>query len=299
MNRLNYEIFFIENETSFVNGTALHIRKFLDKYGFNTKITQKKGKDLNITEINDSIDLIILDLNLNNSIQGSDLIPKIRDNKIVADILFYSDDLTKYDEKLKTLGNLDGVYFFRGRKGLTQKIISLIHKSIKKHQTVSNLRGLVISEAIDLEAKMSKIIIKFFGLLDHPREDLFFEKILDPEVFMLGKKAGLINSICKKLKEELSKKTEGAKKGEKEKEKKLIIDINKIHDTCSKAEDEIVKIRNVLSHVQPSKDNPNVLITKVKGYETIEINEDWCIKTRKNLLKHSENLDNLMNKIYV
>ena len=249
-------------------------------------------------KINPSTDLILLDLNLNKLLQGSDLIPRIRNHNILSDILFYSDDINHYNSKLKTLGNLDGVYFYRGRKNILTKIKKLILKSIKKHQTVTNLRGLVISEAIDLEEKMSKIIIKFFGLLNHPREALFFEKILDPEVFMLGKKSRLMNSICSQLKSELTKKICGFKKGEKEEEKSLLKIIGQIHDECKKIDDEVVKIRNILSHVKQSTKNPGILKSTIKKYDKININNDWCIKTRKDLIKHSENLDKLLEKIF-
>jgi hypothetical protein len=298
MNCLNYEILFIENDLKFIGSIELIISHFLSDLGFNLNSSRETGKDFSMEKFDKVFDLILLDLNLYKDILGSDLIQKIRDNENVSDILFYSDDLTNFDNQLKTLGNVDGVYFCRGRKYLLPKIKKLILKSIKKQQEVSNLRGLVISEAIDLEAKMSKIIIKFFGLLNHPREGLFYEKILDPEVFMLGRKSNLMNSICGELKSDLAKQIIGSKKGEKEKEKKILEEVNAVHTECKNISKEIVDIRNVLSHVKESDANPKILKSILPQYKEVIIDDLWCINTRKNLIKHSKNLDILLDKIF-
>jgi hypothetical protein len=298
MNNLNYEILFIEDNDDVVRSTSLLIKRFLDELGFKSNIYHKKGKEFDANKIKDSIDLILLDLNLKDKILGSELIIKIRENHNISDILFYSDDLINYDKQLKMLGNVDGVFFCRGRKNMFPKLKKLIIKSIKKHQTVSNLRGLVISEAIDLESKMSKIIIKFFGLLSHPREDLFYEKILDPEIFMLGKKSMLMGSICKQIKKELTNKIGQNTEGNIEKIKQILEAINKIHDECKKIDDEVLKVRNILSHVEQSKENPAILTSVLPKYKTITINHDWCVKTRKDLMKHSTNLDKLLEIIF-
>ncbi|OGJ15729.1 hypothetical protein A3K73_04085 [Candidatus Pacearchaeota archaeon RBG_13_36_9] len=298
MSSLDFEILFIEDDEDFVDSINANLTKFLNNLGFIPRVTILRGGDFKAASISETTDLILIDLNLSDNIVGSDLIKDIRECKNVSDIIFYSDALADFDNALKSLGHLEGVYFCRGRKDLLPKIEALIIKSIKRQQEVSNLRGLVISEAIDLEAKMSKIIVKFFGLINHPREGLFYEKILDPEVFMLGKKSDLMGTICKELKSELTLKVMGAKKGEKEEEKKLLEGINKIHDECKNIHSEIVEIRDILSHVKQSDENPKVLKSIIPKYKEVIIDDSWCINARKNLIKHSKNLDDLSKNIF-
>ena len=83
--------------------------------------------------------------------------------------------------------------------------------------------------------------------------------------------------------------------GEKgEEERELLKTIVEIHKECAKIETEVVKIRNILSHVKPSEDDPNVLKSTIKKFGSTKIDNKWCILTRLNLIKHSENLDKLL-----
>jgi DNA-binding response OmpR family regulator len=298
MKNLKYNILFIENDTRFVESTKLHIEPYLEKLGFKLVTVHKLGEDFKADEIEDSTDLILLDLNLNDNIKGSDLIPKIRSNQIMADILFYSGATESFKEQLESMSVVDGVYFCYDRTELNTKIKNLISKSIKKHQTVSNLRGLVISEAIDLEAKMTQVIIKFFGLLGRPREEIFYRRILAPDVLMLGKKSFLIHSICKQLDKELNEELQNCEEDEVLQKQQLIEDIANIYSECKNIKKEIIDIRNILSHVQPMNSNSNTLKSNFPGLETpITIDNDWCIITRKNLIKHADNLDKLLDRI--
>jgi len=70
-----------------------------------------------------------------------------------------------------------------------------------------------------------------------------------------------------------------------------------LYDECIKIDEEVIKIRNVLSHVRESDTEKNTLKSILKAYQTIKITDDWCNQTRKNLRKHSKNLDEILSHV--
>lgn len=239
-----------------------------------------------------------------NSPTGDQLISKIRSNQLITEIIFYSEKKEEFIAALREISQenvfLEGVYYADNREALPAKLKSIIDLTLKKQQDINNIRGLVIAETIFLENKVENSLIKFFGT---DEKGMVFQKILDPQFGIIDtkKKCDLLNRICKVKKQTYSQQHQNVP-AEKLEEKKILQDnidrFQYIYNEIVKLNDEVVNIRNILAHTNPSPEKKNELISTLKkNEERIVINEEWCISTRKNLKKHSENLDLLLNTL--
>lgn len=287
---LKYDILQFEDDSGYIISIKKLLEDYLDDLGFKLQLhVEEDGDKLNKLIENDDWDLILMDYNLKSNTKGDELINRIRNNELYTEIIFYSEDSTFEDEIRSKL--IEGVYFVRGRDKLVEKVMKIINLTLKKSQDVNNMRGLVIAETIDIEAKMEGLILTYFGL-DEEKNNVF-KKILDPafDAISTKKKFDLINKICKERIVSLNKMSEGSPNNK-------LSDIRNLYEEFKKIEDEIINTRNILAHVKESKENKNTLTsTNEKNKTVITVDDDWCRKTRKNILKHSNNLDTLIKHL--
>ncbi len=281
---LKYEILLFEDDSDYVDSIKGLLDDYLDELGFKLVLDVKAdGTHLDELISNDNWNLILMDYNLRSSGKGDELIKQIRSHELYTEIIFYSDS-HDFEDKIRS-DLVDGVYFVRGRSNLIEKVKKVIDVTLKKNQDVNNMRGLVIAETIDIETKMDNLILSYFGSPDDEIRKVF-EKVFEPNFvgFTTSKKYEFINKICKQRKVSLNEKSEN------------VIDLTKLHNEFKKIDDDIIEIRNILAHTVENPDDKYTLISKInKNNLTINVNYDWCIKTRKDIIKHSENLDELLS----
>lgn len=287
---LKYDILQFEDDSDYSDSIKALLEDYLDDLGFKLQLhVEVDGNQLSDLIKNDYWNLILMDYNLKSNTKGDELINRIRDNELYTEIIFYSED-SKFEDEIRSK-LVDGIYFVRGRDKLVEKVMKIINLTLKKSQDVNNMRGLVIAETIDIEAKMEGLILTYFGL-DEEKNNVF-KKILDPafDAISTKKKFDLINKICKERIVSLNKMSEGSPNNK-------LSDIRNLYEEFKKIEDEIINTRNILAHVKESKENKNTLIsTSEKNKTVITVDDDWCRKTRKNILKHSNNLDTLIKHL--
>jgi len=177
---LKYNILWFEDDPLVVNEEiGPEIRAFLDELGFEYVCNHKEdGTDLSNVTNDKKYDLIITDLNLGETF-GNEIIDHIRDSNIFTEILLYSANEAKLSKIIDESDKLiERVSFAVGLRNLPDKIKKIIELSIKKVQDVTNMRGLVIASAIDLEIMMEELIKDFFRLVGNQAEDQKREEVL-------------------------------------------------------------------------------------------------------------------------
>lgn len=304
---LTYKILWFEDSDSVIENLQPLIEDILDDLGFKLSVTVKKGIKDDLSEVleQDDWDLILMDFMLKEDTPtGDQLISRIRNNQLITEIIFYSEKKDEFIAALRGISQesvfLEGVFYADNREALPAKLKTIIDLTLKKQQDINNIRGLVIAQTICLENKVENSLIKFFGTDEKGK---VFEKILDPQFGVLDtkKKCDLLNKVCKIKKQTFDKKIQETPKEDIETRKKIqesIDRLNLIYEEVVKLYDEVIKIRNILAHTNPSPDKKNVLISTLgKNGEEIEVNDEWCLLTRKNLSKHSENLDQLFSTL--
>ena len=196
----------------------------------------------------------------------------------MTEIVFYSQDPEVYD-KCK---DVEGVFPCE-RDGAQAEIISVIEKFLDRNKTISVMRGVIISEAIDLENKITDIILAMFD----DKSELFRLKILNKPILDFSKKYFFVQSVLKdKLKAERLK-DDGGDLG-------LIQKMVDVEAILKGMRAEIIDQRNILAHSSKTfEDGVLVLTPLVKGNPSIKFNDEWKNVVRENIRKHTRNIAEL------
>jgi CheY-like chemotaxis protein len=286
--KINYNILWIDDTPTWVRSIEGSLKEHFDEMGYRLSITQEKnGAKIEEAIRNPELDLIIIDYQLP-KITGKDLIETIRKRHVLVEIVFYSQEGNPKD-KFNTPP--DGVYF-TSREDAEERITKVIDLTLKKALDINNVRGLVIAETIDLEAKLGEVLVRCFG--DYG--DLFRERLLHPEsgLFDFGKKDKLLQGILKDKITELNKKVAEGKGGEQA--KKALAALKELKEVYKVFPDEVIHPRNTMAHVEKEWDENGkcILKSRVKAHAAICVDHEWCTKARKDLIKHMDNLEKIL-----
>lgn len=301
--RLKYTILWIENELETVQLKSPQIKKHLDDLCFDLEIIPKEDDaDLIKLLTSNDVNLILVDYNLQEKKRtqkadaaakktGDEIIDAIRRNRLYNEVVFYS--AGPFRDRIRA--QLEGVYY-SNLEGLPMKAISIIDLTLKKNQDINNIRGMFIAETIDLENKLEDLINAFFG--SDSEKKTVCEHLISPEfrVFEFSDKYKLMNIICKERTKSLAAQLTTLKDGDKrECAKKEMIMLERISSELAKIDKEIIFYRNILAHT--SESNGNMLISYINKDKPITVNDEFCLSIRKNIKKHSENLDTVIKHL--
>jgi CheY-like chemotaxis protein len=332
--KMKYKILWFEDDQEYFDEDLQpEIKAFVESKGFIYECVHRKtGAELDNLLTNVTYDLIISDLNLGADETGEKLIDYIRDDKrVLTEVLLYSANEDALKKIVDNKGWIERASFSIGLKNLPAKLRSLIQLSIRKVEDVNNLRGLVIAETIELEKKIEYVLLKFFEATEeqvktevkeelrktiydkkkekHGRDLAVIESIklkdvkdlIDQDILTANNTYETVQSILNtQLKVVNAKLNSGGLKADEKttlnQRKKHLDDVKKELINFKK---EIIDIRNILSHVEEGIDeegNP-FLKSLIKGMQPIKFDEQKYIEVRQNLLKHSENLDLILEHI--
>lgn len=276
---LKYKALWIDDTPESAEPKIEGIQDFLEEEGFVFEhILKDNTKGIEIHLNDPDLDIIITDFNLT-GITAYDLIAKIRKQHRYIELVLYSENPPSDFETV--LKSFQGIYGCT-RRDVEDVIKDVIRNSIKRTQGINNMRGIVISEAIDIENQIEEIAISYFA----EKGDII-QKAFERNNFDFGKKVMLLGSIAKKISSDPT--IEQTKFQQ-------IADLVKV--LCR----DVVWTRNVLSHVKHSidKNGQSILTSNIKspdGDKTITLNAEWYKETRKKLKRHSENLKTFANLI--
>jgi len=290
-----YKILWFEDSTDFVESLIDLIKEHVESMGFKFSYDVKPDdKELN-EELLKKVDpdLIIVDYGLGSGTKGDVVVEKIRAIEPYADVIFYSGKIEDYIDKISR--KIDGV-FFTIRSDLSEKTRKLINRSIRKQQEPNNMRGVIIAEAVDIEEKMEKLILIALGP-DAERKNVIM-KIVDPEwqVLTFQNKFDLVNKICKERINALLKSKNSANPTKKVEIDAIISEIKQRKEAFLDAQGEVIEMRNIMAHAAEDQ-NTGCLVSYVRKNNPITVDDDFCKKTRKDLQKHSKNLDEIIRLI--
>ena len=147
------------------------------------------------------------------------------------------------------------------------------------------MRGIIISEAIDLENKLTDIILAMF----EDKAELFRLKILNKPIMDFSKKYFFVQSVLKdKLKAERAQEDGG--------DLHLIQRMVDVEAILKGMRAEIIDQRNILAHASKTfEDGVLVLSPLIKNGSPIKFNDEWKNVVRENIRKHTRNIAELRN----
>ncbi|UKT65059.1 hypothetical protein [Pedobacter mucosus] len=305
--RLSYNILWIENELDWLEPTIEFAKDIINENGFELNVTIKDSEAgivelLKEEEPFKSFDLILVDFNLNMGDRGNLIIENIRSHNIFTDVIFYSQDADATREAIKEHW-LDGIYCSsRNRNEFEHKFEKVFLTTVKKVQSISSIRGLVLSETSQLDNKIEEILMEFLTKKDSD-DILYLKKYIINDLIKTSAKDNYIKSD--KLDENIDSKGllqnrqfDAYKKMRATAKILEILGDDKLitKDLFLKEYgDEVISIRNDLAHANESVEKGVSILKCIKGDRTF--NEQECIIVRKNLLKHFGYLDDIRNAI--
>lgn len=295
--RIEYKILWVEDNKSWFDTMEELCEGFLDDLGFKIEC----NRFVNYNEVEAEIvlnnlkeyDILLVDYSLKGSPNGDEIIKLIRDQKdnpILTDVLFYSNDIQAVRDSIKKY-ELEGVYTSH-RNDVFTKFELVANTTIKKVQEVNTMRGLIMAETSDLDELMSTIIQKLLksditeqienyinGLLDEVTENIKIYLSKDIETKVIN--SGYFNSLKKaKTITKLYKLKGIGQKG-----------FAHLYDT------KVISTRNLFAHVtETEKEGEKVLVSHLTGKEEV-FNEERCIEIRKDLIDFREILENINDEL--
>lgn len=329
---LKYKILWFEDDEDVItHDVGPAIKNYLTNEGFNLDVIHHlNGELLNELIVNKNYDLIVTDLNLGEHETGDILIDHIRDGHVLTEVLLYSANANEINQIVENKGWIERASFCVGLGNLTEKLTSVISLTIKRNQDVNNTRGLVIAETIDLEYKIKKILLDYFmvdaDVLEEQKQillkEIFTKKVsqyesniaeikgldftlvknlIDKEILTASNSFDAIQGILKlNLKKiNIQIQSKGISKEVKADLEKRKEDIMVVKDELNNFREEILKIRNTLAHVKEEigEDGIPYLNSINKDGIPIKFNNEKYIEIRKNLSKHNENLNKIIEHL--
>lgn len=281
--KIEYKILWLEDDISWLRVPKNRIEKEIESYGFLPLINTINDCDLTKMEYND-YDLILVDYNLNcgSENRGNNILTLLRNRKILADAIFYSntDIATLYEkvkqDKISNVSIFDRAVF--NDENIDQ-IYEIITYYLKKDLDLNSMRGIMMSEVAKFDNKIWEILNKIIDVeslipyvrcrtkiqktdFENMSNEVLREKLLSKD----DSTAFLTSSMRSKLLKNLIKKMS---------ENNNIY--NSSYDSLKVFYDEILKERNALAHRE----------------NLMEDDEEKFKLIRKNIIKHKKSFEEL------
>lgn len=279
---LDYKILWIDDHEDFFRNHEDFIKEHIEEKGFEAQIIKHKSLQDYLEHDDNKVeqvkyDLFLVDLNLDNGHTGNEIIEKIRSNKVLTDIIFYSTNLADVRRSVND-NNIEGVFVTsRNQNDFEEKVTDVIDVTIKKVQDVNNLRGLIMAEVAELDRIKERILVQYSTIKsDRSIESYILEKLkksYDDNLKKVESHAEKsITEIIDNLYVDSDKKARAVKK------------INSSFDE-SAYRVSILKKRNSFAHIEEN------IIDGQRMIGDIPFTEDECVKIRKDIREYKSILE--------
>jgi len=306
---LDYKILWIDDREEFFTNHQDYLNEYLEDKGFEADIVTYKS----YSEFEDNegdithqkkYDLFLIDLNLDHGRTGDEIITKIRTNRILTDIIFYSTSLSDVRTKVND-NNIEGVFVTsRNQDDFEEKVTDVIDVTIKKVQDVNNLRGLIMAEVAELDRIQERIISKFNLIANNDFKKYIKEKVFSKIKNDLESLECLIkieDSECdykdidlvklqKNFFYDTNKKSRSIYKIKKQK----CDSIDFVHEEYKT---NIIDKRNVFAHEEENVRSDGTKFLNYPNGKPLEFTESHCIKIRKDIKKYKSLLKEIELKL--
>ncbi|MEO9512739.1 MAG: hypothetical protein ABJN84_16030 [Flavobacteriaceae bacterium] len=295
--RIEYKILWIEDVKSWYKDNFELAEEYLDDLGF--KLVSKLCKNFDevkqeydINKLKD-YDLLLVDFTLAGSPNGDEIINFIRnqkDNPILTDVIFYSNDIQSVRDSIKKF-ELEGVYTTH-RTDFTTKFELVVDTTIKKVQEVNSMRGLIMAETSDLDELMLTIIQKLLKSNDSEKIEQYMKTLL----------AEIPGNVENYLSKDINTQVQNSLYFNSLKKAKTITQLYKLKGIGQKGfahsyDENVISTRNLFAHVTEKEENgQKVLVSHITGKEEI-FNEKRCIEIRHTLIKYREILEKINTEL--
>ncbi|HQU16875.1 MAG: hypothetical protein B7Z66_11765 [Chromatiales bacterium 21-64-14] len=154
--RLDFNVLWVDDQPNHVQAQVRKISLEMENEGFEFKpfvCSTLEGVESAVDDdvFRDEIDLILVDWDLGNNVNGEDAIERIRETVHYRDVVFYSG--LKPAEELRKKAyqkQLEGV-FCASRENLVDEVVGVFHSLIRKVLDLDHTRGIVMGATSDID----------------------------------------------------------------------------------------------------------------------------------------------------
>jgi len=271
---MKYRIIWIDDSPRWVNSVRDELIEIFKSNQFAPEIEEFERTDPANEAINNNfVDLVIVDCNLPDGMSGNEFIQKLRRNRCFAHIVFYSND-----EKNLTLLMEDKHFLhITHRDSISDTLRAVSEQAYRKYRNPYFMRGLLLSEFIDLENLMEDLIVQCFK----GEGEYFRDSIINKggESYSLAAKNKFISRLIKDTKK---------------KDDSLIPSLDEIALTSNMFQEKIITRRNILAHAHPEYDEKTGGVILTSSFPDVDFNGDWFHETRSHIHAHKNKLRKLI-----
>jgi hypothetical protein len=181
--RLDFNVLWVDDQPDRVGAQVIRIEKQMEGEGFRFNSTPCKTLDevqgrVKDNVFTDEIDLVLVDWDLGNNLQGQDVIASIRETVRYKDVVFYSAQ-TPADtlRRLAFERGLEGVYC-ANREELVDEVMGVFESLVKKVLDLDHVRGIVMGATSDIDQMVNECIVLMQVKLDSTEKEKMFKTAL-------------------------------------------------------------------------------------------------------------------------
>jgi len=271
---MKYRIIWIDDSPKWVRSVRDDLVEIFESKSFDLEIEEfERVGEARVAIESNYVDLILVDCNLPDNTSGDKFISELRTNRCFAHIVFYS-----YDAKnLQLLIEDKHFLHITHRNDIFDTLESVSEQAYRKYHHPAFMRGLLLSEFIDLENLMEDLVVQCFK----GEGDYFRDTIINKggENYSLAAKLKFIRRLLKEVLE-----ADSSRKSE----------IDDIAFSSNQFQKKIMDRRNILAHAYPKYDDKTGEIALISSFPVVDFNSDWFHETRDEIYKHK----NKLRKIY-
>ncbi len=182
---INYRILWIEDSEDYVESAIGVIENIVAENYMSADIKTYESYDEFVKgelerfelDVFNLYDVILVDFALSGP-SGEQIIREIRNRKIYTDIVFYSSDYEAMLATVKEPDQMNGVFFAR-RENLTNALINVVKKNLKREYSIANIRGLMMEGTSDFDFICRTAAIDVFAKLTPEQKKEVCESLMD------------------------------------------------------------------------------------------------------------------------
>ena len=259
---MKFKIIWIDDSKDWIRSIQEEIEGIFYSYKFVPEIKlHQEPESASKLILSTYTDLILVDYNFSEDMKGDLFIKQLREQRCFAHVVFYSQELAN----LKVLEEDKHFLDVTHRSNILTMLERVADQAYRKYKHPAFMRGLLLSEFIDLENLMEDLIVQCFK----GEGKYFRESIIEKggESFSLERKKKFITRLIT-----------DAKQANNPIKSKL----DKISFTGNQFNKKIVERRNVLAHAHLKyNDSGKITLPLPSDSPDVDFNEDWFCETRE------------------
>jgi hypothetical protein len=209
-----------------------------------------------------NVELVVTDYDLGEDGYDKKVVNAVKRGRPVTDVLMYSGGVIKKEDKEELRNNYGFIEFVENSSTPTDEIWELSKKHLTRFKDLMFLRGLVITNAIELELRINNFLAAYLLMKNEPQKTRVHKVILENHAYPVYAKTIAMGIV---FRTELLEEFDGKDKSAKEKT---------VKDFTSKI-NGLMQTRNNLAHCKCA-DGKELTVTTIEGdisYNIGKVNE--------------------------